>query len=111
MELSRFKLPKNTNSFLIWALVAVIVFGFGKSSSILGLNYGNKDGIKNQGSSRRRCSGGKDSTLPAVKGGLVPFAGPMKFNGLLGGNGLFILAVVALLFLCKDDKKGKDKME
>ena len=49
--------------------------------------------------------GGKDSTLPAVKaGGLVPFPGPIKFNNILGGNGLFILAVVALLLLCKDDK-------
>ena len=28
----------------------------------------------------------------------------MKFNNILGGNGLFILAVVALLLLCKDDK-------
>ena len=28
MELNRFKLPKGTNNFLIWALVAVIVLGF-----------------------------------------------------------------------------------
>ncbi|NLM34639.1 MAG: hypothetical protein GX206_04290 [Clostridiales bacterium] len=110
MELSRFKVPKNANTFLIWALIAIIVFGFGKSSSILGLNYGNTEVNKHQSSSRKRYSGGKDSTLPAVKaGGLVPFPGPIKFNNILGGNGLFILAVVALLLLCKDDKKSKDK--
>ncbi|NLZ49232.1 MAG: hypothetical protein GX895_10745 [Clostridiales bacterium] len=109
MELGRFKLPKSTNNFLIWALIAIIVFGFGKPSSILGLSYGNTEDNKNQGGSKKRCSGGKDSTLPALRGGLVPFAGPMKFNNFLGGNGLFILGVVALLLLCKDDKKSNDK--
>jgi hypothetical protein len=111
MELNRFKLPKGTNNFLIWALVAVIVLGFGKSSSILGLNYYNEQDNKGHSRSRKRYSGGKNSTLPAVKEGMIPFAGPMKFNNILGGNGLFILAVVALLLLCKDDKKPNSKKD
>lgn len=111
MELGRLKLPKNTNNFIVWILIAVIVFGFGKSSSILGLNYANTEGNKNQCGSRKRYSGGKVSSLPAVRGGGLPLAGPMKLNGFLGGNGLFIIAVVALLLLCKDDKKANDKKD
>ena len=74
MELNRFKLPKGTNNFLIWALVAVIVLGFGKSSSILGLNYYNEQDNKGHSRSRKRYSGGKTVHYQQLRR-YAPFAG------------------------------------
>jgi hypothetical protein len=104
MEFGKLKFPKKSNDFLIWALVAVIVLGFGKSSSTLGFNFFNfLDNMPNTG--HKNYDRGKNCAVPGGKAGAFPVGSPGVLGGFLGGNGLFLLVIVALLFLCKDDKK------
>lgn len=104
MELSKLKFPKMSGNFLIWILVAFIVLGFGKSSSVLGFNFFNVPDNK-FGTSRKHYQGGKGGPVPVARAGIFPAAAPVGFNRFLGGNGLFLVAIIALLFICKDDKK------
>ncbi|WP_139905415.1 hypothetical protein [Clostridium thermarum] len=103
MEFGKLKLPKKSNDFLIWALVALIVLGFGKSSDTLGFNFFS---LPDKSESRRKGHDkGKNNLVPVGKGPGFPAVIPGPLSGFLGGNGLFLLAIIALLFLCKDDKK------
>jgi hypothetical protein len=104
MELNKFKFPKMSNNYLIWILVAFIVLGFGNSSKALGFNFFNFPNNK-PGGSHKHYPGGKGSVVPVAKGAVFPVGAPGGVGGFLSGNGMFILAIVALLFLCKDDKK------
>lgn len=108
MELSKFKFPKISSNFLIWAAVAFIVFGFGNSSRALGFNYFNVPNNKPSGN-QKHYSGGKGSIVPVAKGSILPIGTPGGTGGFLGGNGLFLLAVIAVLYLCRDDKKKDSK--
>lgn len=92
---------KGSNNFLIWALLAVIVFGFGKGRSVLEtafLQFGKVPDNKHQ--SRRRYKG----TVPVASVPLMGFGsfGKSPISSFLGGNGLFIIVVIALLLLCRD---------
>jgi hypothetical protein len=100
---------KGSSNFIIWLLLAVIVFGFGKGRSVFEsgiFQIGKVPETKHQ--SRRRYRGAPPVTAPPLMGfrGLG-FGGT---NGFLGGNGIFIIAVVALLLLCKDktDEEVRD---
>lgn len=110
MELSKFKLPKFSSNFLIWAVVIFIVIGFGSSSRALGFNYFNVPDNK-PGGSRKHYPGGKGNIVPAPKGGIFPVAAPVGTGGFLGGNGLFLIAVIAVLYLTRDDKKKDSKFK
>lgn len=92
---------KGSNNFIIWALLAVLVFGFGKGRSVLEttiFQFGKVPDNKNR--SRRHYKG----TLPVTAAPLMGFGsfGQGSVSSFLGGNGLFIIIVIALLFICKD---------
>lgn len=105
MEFNKLKFPKMSNNYLIWILVAVVVLGFGNSSNVLGFNFFNVPNSKP--GSHKHYSGGKGCAAPAVKTSILPVG---TQGGFLGGNGLFLLIIVALLFLCKDDKKKEHRV-
>ncbi|OPJ55347.1 hypothetical protein [Clostridium oryzae] len=107
MDLGKYKLPFASSNVVIWAIVIFIILGFGNNCDALGFNlfggskgpgYGNGKNYGNGYSGRmvdNRNHGYQSSLLGGSK-------------GFLGGNGLFLLALVAIIFICKDDKKTHD---
>lgn len=94
---------KGSSNFLIWLLIAVIVFGFGKGRSVIEnafVQFGKVPENMNHSRSRRRYHGAVPATAIPIMG--FGSFGRRPLNGFLGGNGLFIIVVIALLFLCKD---------
>ncbi|MDP4088535.1 MAG: hypothetical protein Q8930_04585 [Bacillota bacterium] len=108
MELSKIKLPSLSNSFLIWIVVIFIILGFGTSSNVLGINFLNKSN-DNQKGSRKHHPDNKVFPGGTNKGGLLPVMGMDGSKGFLGGNGLFLIAIVALLFILKDKEEKKEE--
>jgi hypothetical protein len=110
MELGKFKVPSLSNNYLIWIIVAFVVLGFGKSSNTLGFSFFGTPNLNDtHKSSRKHYSDSKSCEVAPVNTIFpnVPFLGNQRNGGgFLGGNGLFLIAIVAILFLCKDDKKG-----
>jgi hypothetical protein len=90
---------RGSGDILVWVIVIVIALGFGKFGSALGINLGDSN-INYDDKHSRRHHGDDHYPKPV---GIVNF-GPGRFGGLFGGNILFILLVVALLFVCKDKK-------
>jgi hypothetical protein len=92
---------KGSNNYIIWALLAVLVFGFGKGRSVLETTIFQFGKVPdNRHRSRRHYKG----ALPATAAPLMGFGsfGQGSINSFLGGNGLFIIIVIALLFISKD---------
>lgn len=104
MELSKLKLPSLSNNFLIWIVVLFIIIGFGTSSSALGINFFNPQ-KNNQKSSHKHYPDKKAYIAGQNKGGLLPIPAPGGSRGLFGGNGIFLIAIIVLLLICKDEKK------
>jgi hypothetical protein len=86
----------DSSNFLIWVVLIAIVFGFGKCRDLLDVNFIK---INECGDAKQRC-GHNRNIYPNRRGNDI--------NRILGGNGLFIILIIALLFLCKD-KKGECK--
>lgn len=104
MELSKMKLPNFSGDILLWIVVLFIVLGFGKAGPILGLNFLNAPPEK------EGCNGkhGNDNKCDTPKGPLallIPQIGGM--GNIFGNNLIFIAAIVAILFLCKEENKEK----
>lgn len=110
------KTGKGSN-LIVWGLILVVVFGFGKGKKFYNFNF-NKDQEKKEpvkekctthhGHRRRisHTSSGKtfeNMANDAPKNGLNYNKDGLK--KMVGNNGIFILVVVALIFLCKDGKK------
>jgi hypothetical protein len=98
MNLDRFR---GSNNFLIWIVLIVIALGFGKCGNPFGINAFSTDTCGEGKKSRRHYKGNYCNTKPICK----PGTGIGGFNGLFAGNGLFIILVIVLLILCKDEKK------
>lgn len=99
-----------SSNIVLWILLLVIVFGFGKSGDILGIKkLYNKNPIDDNHSRKHYKSDvnyHKSSGIPGLGiGGLGGIGVPGSIGGLFGGNLIFIIVVVALLLLCKDGKK------
>jgi hypothetical protein len=100
---------QTSNNFLIWAILFIIAFGFSKCGNILGTNITqvNKCCNTSRKHSRNNCNPkpGYGNNLLGLPGmGFLPGMGASQ-GGFMGGNGIFIIAIVALLFLCKDEGK------
>lgn len=97
---------KGSSNILVWIIVIAIALGFGKCGSALGLNLAPANDYVDDRHSRRR--GGHDYYPKPI--GFGNF-GLGKYGNLFGGNLLFILLVIALLFVCKDSDGGYLKEE
>lgn len=104
MELSKLKLPSLSSNFLIWIVVLFIIIGFGTSSSALGVNFFSKSN-NNQKGSHKHYPDKRAYTAGQNKVGLLPIPAPGGSRGVLGGNGIFLIAIIVLLLICKDEKK------
>ncbi|WP_026881722.1 hypothetical protein [Clostridium akagii] len=112
------KTGKGSN-LIVWGLILVVVFGFGKGKKFYNFNF-NKDGEKNgnehenvrekervtthHGHKRRTSHTSAEKKFENMSKE-IPNDNKTGFKKILGNNGIFILVVVALLFLCKDGKK------
>lgn len=99
------KYTKGNGNFLIWILLIILVLGFGKYKNTLGLNFIQSGGAEERGS--RRHNKGDSTYIKKGQGAYGALFGGKTFtagSNIMGGNGLFILIVIALLFLCKDKK-------
>lgn len=94
---------EKSNSFIIWAIILIIVFGFGKGKNCLNTFacFENTDPCCNDHhhhhSSRhheKECCCYPTTTNFCGTG--------CGIGNLFGGNTFFILIIVALLFLCRD---------
>jgi hypothetical protein len=94
-----------SGNLLVWIIVAVIALGFGKYGNALGLNLGTTDNYSYDKHSRKHHN---DDYYPKSVG--IASLVPGRFGGLFGGNIVFVLLVVALLFVC-NDKKDEYKKE
>lgn len=90
---------KGSNNFLIWVILVIIAVGFGKCGDSLGVNLFKIDNCHDDKHSRKHCKTNVCYTNPVGGRSL----GPGGLNSFFGGNGLFILLVIGLLFLCKDN--------
>lgn len=100
---------KGSNNFLIWLLLGVIVFGFGKGRSIFESGIFQVTRVpENRHHSRRHYRGAAPIAATPFLG--LGGLGSGSSTGFLGGNGLFIIVVIALLFICKDkvSEEAKD---
>lgn len=108
------KTGKGSN-LIVWGLILVVVFGFGKGKKFYNFNF-NKDQekkeeetVKEKGTThrghKRRISHTSAEKIFENIGKDTPNDNKAGFKKILGNNGMFILVVVALLFLCKDGKK------
>ncbi|MDT8719130.1 hypothetical protein IAI10_20990 [Clostridium sp. 19966] len=102
MELSKFKFPSFSNDIFLWVVVLFIVLGFGKAGPILGLNFLTPPPEKDCGNGKH---GNDNKCEPPKAPLLIPQLGGM--GNIFGSNIIFIVAVVAILFLCKDENKEK----
>lgn len=112
------------SKLLVWVLILFVVFGLGKGKKIYNnFNFDaeeNKDkddiddfsfkhGRRHEDEKERR-----HRTTTSENKNFMNFGGKGGNNGLgriLGGNGIFILVIVAILFLCKDKKKETSSEE
>jgi hypothetical protein len=90
---------KGSNNFLIWLLLGVIVFGFGKGRSVFESGIFQTGQVPENKHHSRRHYRGAPPAAPFMGLGNLNYG---SINSALGGNGIFIIAVIALLFLCKD---------
>lgn len=110
MELSKLKLPSISNNFLIWGVIIFIILAFGAPSGALGVNF-LKVPNENQKNGHKNLHDNKSNPGVPNKSGVLPIPALGNSTGILGGNGMFIIAVVVLLFLCKDKEEEKEKEE
>lgn len=96
MNLSKY--TSGNSNFIIWILLIVLILGFGKCSKTIGINLFQTQDCDEH---RSRRHGKNDYTY--TKPGFA-FGAPLTKNSPLGGNAIFIVIVVALLFFCKDKK-------
>lgn len=96
-----------SNKILTWILIFVIVFGFGNGKKCLGFNSGECEVPQegNCGSHRRGHRNRGKNECCNVNNGIGNLFGNGSFNNILGNNGLFILVIVGLLFLCRNKKE------
>lgn len=92
------------NSSLMWIVVIFLLAFYSNASSFLGLEslFGMNNNFNN--ACNDNCGSKKHYKDNACcePMGPPPIFGP--FNNFLGGNGLFIIGILALLFLCGDDE-------
>ena len=91
---------RGSNNFLIWAVLIIIALGFGKSGNPLGINIFNVDNCVDNKRSRRHHRDDYHNT----KSICAPNRGIGGLSGLFAGNGLFVLLIIVLLLLCKEEK-------
>ncbi len=108
------KTGKGSN-LIVWALILVVVFGFGKGKKFYNLNF-NRDEEKKEnekerekvtthrGHKRRTSHTSAEKIFENIAND-TPNDNKAGFKKILGNNGIFIVVVVALIFLCKDGKK------
>lgn len=98
------KLGKS-NDLLLWIVLIVIIVGFGKSGNTLGINLFKGYDCEEDKHSRRHYKDNVAYNKPIA----LPGSTLGGINNIFGENGFFILLVIAILFLCKDEKQDCNK--
>lgn len=95
-----------SNKILVWILIFIVVFGFGNGKKCCGLNC-NECEVKRErcSSHRRRRRSRCSKECCNLNNGMGGLFGNFGFNKFFGNNGLFILVIIGLLFLCRDKKE------
>lgn len=108
-----------SNKLVIWVLVIIIVFGFGKGKKFSNFNFQNQSGIGNSPPNKKYASqrhkrkqhitsnsfNNNSNLLDSLGVSFGSGFGGKNSGGIgkmLGGNALFVVIIVAVIFLCKD---------
>lgn len=112
-----------SNKLIVWALVLVIIFGFGKGKKFNNFNFqkqpysapkSSKSKYASQHRKKRhiteKTSDNNSFNNKSFFNFGTSFGGGSKGIGkILGGNALFIVVIVAVIFFCKE-KEEKEKV-
>lgn len=105
MDFEKLKLPFASSNIIIWVVVISVILGFGNSSQALGFGLFGTQG--NNDLDGKGYNGGGNYGQGFTNMILGPKFAQIN-NGFLKGNGLFIIAIVVIIFLCKDKKKVEE---
>lgn len=94
-----------SSKLVLWALVLIIIFGFGKGKKFSNFNFENQPNFGPKASKNKYASAHnkkKHVTSEAFNNNqFFNFGGNKGFGKMLGGNALFIVVIVAVIFFCK----------
>jgi hypothetical protein len=100
-----------SSNLIVWVLILVVVFGFGKGKKFHNFNFKAEEVKKEKeaasthhGHRQKNCKVESEKIFENMSFESIS-NNKTGFKKLVGNNGIFILVVVALLFLCKDGKK------
>ncbi|SMC25680.1 hypothetical protein SAMN02745134_02533 [Clostridium acidisoli DSM 12555] len=103
------------SNLIVWVLILVVVFGFGKGKKFYNFNFKTEEAKKDKedlketetihhGHRQKKVKVSSEKIFENMSFGNIA-GNKTGFKKLVGGNGIFILVIVALLFICKDGKK------
>lgn len=106
-----------SGKLIVWALVLVIIFGFGKGKKFSNFNFqqqpnsqpkSSKDRYASAHNRKRHVTEENVNNNPFSNLG-ASFGANKGIGKMLGGNALFIVVIVAVIFFCKDreEKTGE----
>lgn len=99
-----------SNKLIVWALVLVIIFGFGKGKRFNNFSFPNQANFTEKSSKNKYYSGShKKKHVPTENynnNQFFNFSGGNKgFGKMLGGNVLFVVVIIAVIFFCKEKEE------
>ncbi|AJA48974.1 hypothetical protein CPAST_c29080 [Clostridium pasteurianum DSM 525 = ATCC 6013] len=98
-----------SNKLIVWALVLIVIFGFGKGKKFGNFNFQNQSNFAQKSSKGKYASAHnkkKHVTSEAFNSNQFFNFGKNKgFGKMLGGNALFIVVIVAVIFFCKEKEE------
>jgi hypothetical protein len=95
----------SNNNLIIWVVVLVLIFGFGNGRNMFNLNFSQcepKEGCCSSHGKHKRRYSSDCSCSDNLNMGQNGINNGFGFGRIIGNNGLFIAAVVLLLFLCRE---------
>ena len=109
-----------SSKLIVWALVLIVIFGFGKGKKFSNFNFqqqpkseskSSKNKYASRHSRKRHITEEAFNNSPFSNLG-ASFGANKGIGKMLGGNALFIIVIVAVIFFCKDkEEKAEEAAE